>query len=268
MMAAEEAPLRVLHLTDPHLHHDPDARMGGMDTRRSWNAVLAAVAAQAKPDLVLVTGDIVHDHDAETYRGVMRDLAALGAPALLLPGNHDDSALFRATIPEQGAVARPSHCRVGNWLIILLDSTVTGAAHGHLDTDQLAGLRHALRTHPDCQVLVCLHHHPVPMGSSWLDRIGVNNGDALFSVVDDCPRVRLVLWGHVHQVHDSWRGAVRLLATPSTCMQFRPNQDHPGFDDQPPGWRWLELSPDGAVSTTVGRLPELPEGLRVGEISY
>jgi len=260
--------LRVLHLTDPHLHHDRAARMGGMDTRQSWNAVLDAVAAQPRPDLILLTGDIVHDQRAETYRGVMDDLSALGAPALLLPGNHDDAALFRAVVPAHGPVARPDLYRVGDWLVVLLDSTVLGAAHGHLCEERLTGLRRALALHPGCPTLVTLHHQPVPVGSAWLDRLGLDNAEALLAVIDTSPQVKALLWGHVHQDLDRCRGAVRLLATPSTCMQFRPNQDRPGFDDRAPGWRWLTLHPDGQIDTTVGRLPDVPEGLRVGTIAY
>src|SRR5580698_1669402 len=48
-------------------------------------------------------------------------------------------------------------------------------------------------------VPVCLHHHPVPMSSDWLDQIGLSNAAEFWSIVDAHRNVRAVLWGHVHQ---------------------------------------------------------------------
>src|SRR5438067_1187347 len=43
----------------------------------------------------------------------------------------------------------------------------------------------------------------------------------------------------------------RLLATPSTCAQFLPNSDDFAVDRRPPGYRTLELRPDGSLLTEV-----------------
>jgi Icc protein len=42
-----------------------------------------------------------------------------------------------------------------------------------------------------------------------------------------------------------------VLATPSTCAQFTPLTEHCVMDLRPPGYRWLELLPDGQVRTEV-----------------
>jgi Icc protein len=70
-------------------------------------------------------------------------------------------------------------------------------------------------------------------------------------VLDVSPRVRGVVWGHVHQLHDSQRNGVRLLGTPSSCFQFAPFLDQPALDERGPGWRWIELHPDGRIATRV-----------------
>lgn len=49
-----------------------------------------------------------------------------------------------------------------------------------------------------------------------------------------------------------WHGR-RLLATPSTCVQFKPHCTNFTIDAVAPGWRWLELDEDGAVRTRVQR---------------
>jgi Icc protein len=46
-------------------------------------------------------------------------------------------------------------------------------------------------------------------------------------------------------------GRVRLMGTPSTCMQFTQNSDEFAVDTRPPAYRWLELEPDGGLETGI-----------------
>jgi Icc protein len=105
-----------------------------------------------------------------------------------------------------------------------------------------AGTRHCM---------VCLHHHPVPMSSRWLDRVGLNNAAEFLHTIDAHRNVRAVVWGHVHQNYDALRKDVRMLATPSTCAQFAPNSDAFAVDSRPPAYRTFELRPDGSLLTEV-----------------
>jgi Icc protein len=100
-------------------------------------------------------------------------------------------------------------------------------------------------------VMVCLHHPPLPVGSAWLDSVGLTNADELLAVLDRHPTVRLVLGGHVHQEYVQRRRGALVLATPSTCAQFTPRTERCVMDLKPPGYRWLDLLPDGGVRTEV-----------------
>ena len=94
--------------------------------------------------------------------------------------------------------------------------------------------------------------HPVVVGGAWRDVVSLANPDALFAVLDRHPQVRGLLWGHIHQPFDGARGAVRLMATPSTCFQFkRTPGGELGIADDPPGYRRLTLAPDGGIDTEV-----------------
>jgi Icc protein len=137
------------------------------------------------------------------------------------------------------------------WLFVMLDSTVPGKDHGRLAAAELLRLDAALAQHRDAHALVCLHHHPVPHGSRWLDELMVRNADDLFAVLDRHAGVRGLAWGHTHQPHDASRGRVRLMGTPSTCMQF--TQDSPEFavDGRPPAYRWMQLADDGTLETGI-----------------
>ena len=68
------------------------------------------------------------------------------------------------------------------------------------------------------------------------------------------PQTKALLWGHVHQEIDGERNGVRLLASPSTCIQFAPGSEGFQVSEQAPGYRWLRLHGDGRLETGVERL--------------
>ena len=261
--------IHLLHLTDPHLFSDERGALAGISTASTWRSVLEEVRGrEALPDAVLVTGDLTHDQQVLTYRRLMADLQAFTVPVFVLPGNHDDVDVMGSVFPPEGPVCWAPHARLGGWLMVMLDSTLPGSPGGRLNEGELDRLERTLREHPGQPTLVALHHQPVPVGSDWLDAIGVDNGAALMTLLGAHPQVRVVLWGHVHQGFDATRGSMRLLATPSTCIQFRPEQRHFTLDDAAPGWRHLTLRGGGDVETRVERLERLPAGLDLDLAGY
>jgi Icc protein len=92
------------------------------------------------------------------------------------------------------------------------------------------------------------------VGSVWIDQYVVRNADAFFQLIDDHPQVKLVAWGHVHQEFQQRRKGVTLVATPSTCVQFKPLCDDFTVDTQMPGYRWFELNSDGSFTTGIARV--------------
>jgi Icc protein len=254
--------VQLLHVTDPHLFGDPARHLYGVNTAESLRLVLEqALGAGPPPDAVLVTGDIGDDLSAAAYARFRQALEHCGAPVFCLPGNHDDPALMAALLDERGFQYGGS-ARLGAWGLVMLDTHVPGKAHGLLADAELERLDAQLREFRDVPVLVCLHHPPVPVGSAWLDGVGLRNGTAFLDVIDRHEQVRVVLAGHVHQEFDVQRGAVRLLATPSTCAQFTPRTPRCVMDRRPPGYRCLSLREDGAVTTQVRWLPRLIGELR------
>lgn len=244
------APTRIVQFTDLHLYGAADGRLRGIATLPALEAAIAtAVAREAPWEALLLTGDLVQD-DAAGYQHVRRLFGASPVPVYCIPGNHDEQGPMRAAL-----ATRPFQvcgtARHGEWLLVMLDSYQHGMAAGRLGAGELARLDAALAAHADQHALVCLHHHPVAAGSRWLDTVGLENGDALFEVLDRHRNVRVVLWGHVHQAFDGERRGVRLLATPSTCAQFKPGSDQFAIDQRPPAYRWLELHADGRVESGV-----------------
>jgi Icc protein len=247
--------VRVVQLTDTHLCHSHGGTLLGMDTDHSLQSVINLVK-QERPDvhLLLGTGDLSDGGARAAYDRLQLYFDQLTTENYWLPGNHDLREAMAA------AASRPvrlcKEIRIANWQVLLLDSQVPGEVGGKLGEEELALLEAALQVarEQSLYTLVCLHHQPVKVGCNWLDEQMVADADAFFSVLDRYRGVRAVLWGHVHQEIDRLRNGVRLLASPSTCVQFAAGSENFKADDQPPGYRWLELHCDGRVETAVSRV--------------
>lgn len=260
--------IKILQITDTHLFAGSDGQLLGLNTEQSLAAVLAdARRRHAATDLVLATGDLVHDGTDEAYRRCFARLNTLGVPVYCLPGNHDEATTLQK-------IGHTGHCRYelsavhGNWHFVMLDSTIRGSDGGHLSAAMLTQLDQALAAQPQLHTLVCLHHQPVPMGSDWLDTMAVDNPEQFFAVIERHPQVRGIVWGHVHQGFDGRLGAVELMSTPSTCIQFKPHSSRFALDLLPPGYRWLELHPDGRIETGVERVDGVAETINFAAIGY
>lgn len=263
MSQPDPRPLKVVQITDLHLGLRAGTMYGvAIDTDSTLAAVLQDIGRQAPDaDLMLVTGDLAEDPVAATYERLREALSAQSMPVHCLAGNHDDRALMERILRGP----RPTCDRVvasGAWIIVLLDSTVPGQTGGALDDDELALLEESLASHPARNALICVHHPMMPVGCRWLDRLGLANADALFGVTDRHDRVRGMLFGHAHQHFEAERRGVRILGTPSTCLQFRRGSDDFALDTLPPAWRELLLHPDGRIDTRVVYLHDQSPALR------
>ncbi len=169
--------LRIVQISDTHV---------GPQTSRRHLARIAALAAAARPDLIVVTGDLVDDHagDVPCYA---RALGALSAPfgTFAVPGNHDVYAGWPAV--RERLEALPLTVLVNAWRPIERD----GARLVLLGTGDPAGgrrgtafggpeLDEAFDGVPANAFVIALAHNPVLWPS--LARRGV----------------RLTLSGHTH----------------------------------------------------------------------
>jgi Icc protein len=240
--------MQILQITDPHLYGSAGGTLRGVETDSSLRNVLDDALREDGYAAILVTGDIVQD-DPAGYLRFKSIMGSLETPVLCLPGNHDEPELMRRSLaqpPFQYCGTR----RLGAWNVVMLDSYDPGHVGGRLAPAELARLDGALAASP-AHALVCLHHHPVPMGSRWLDGIGLANADEFWQVIEAHAHVRAIAWGHVHQAYDGERKGVRLFATPATCAQFLPYSDRYALDSRPAAYRRFELCDDGRIHSEV-----------------
>jgi Icc protein len=243
---------RLVQFTDTHLLADPQGLMRGVRSLPSLQACIADARRRHFPaDAVLVTGDLIQD-EPEGYGFLDLAMSQLGAPVLLIPGNHDvpgelDRRLSHPPFQVGGSLA------LGGWVIVMLDTWFAESVNGEgrLGPERLAALDRALSENAAQHVLVCLHHPPIAMGGAGLDALGLVDGADCMSVLGRHRNVRGVSWGHAHQAFDLYRAGVHFMCTPATCMQFKPGSAEIMIDDRPPGYRVIDLGEDGSLQTEV-----------------
>ncbi|WP_018871833.1 phosphodiesterase [Thioalkalivibrio sp. ALJ16] len=249
---------RIIQISDTHLGAEPGPiRPGYPDSDDQLARVLAALRReQARPDLLWLTGDLAETPDPRAYDRLLQLLQAHVEdwPVGGLAGNHDDWALLRDALSDAGHTL-DGHQVLGEWLLIGVNSAQPGQAAGQISQAELERLDQLLSAHPGHWAVIAIHHPVVPVGSAWMDRIGLQNGTELFAVLDRHPRVRACLFGHIHQDFRAQRGGIELLGCPSTCVQFTPGSQDFAVDRIHAGYRVIELHPDGTITSQVERVP-------------
>ncbi|EMI7479198.1 3',5'-cyclic-AMP phosphodiesterase [Morganella morganii] len=249
---ADGAAVRILQITDTHLFAGETDTLLGINTLHSYHAVLDAIVKQQLPaDLIVATGDLVQDQSTRAYQRFTDGIARLPAPCVWLPGNHDYQPSMAQELAAAGISPSKQVLLGDQWQILLLDSQVQSVPHGELSDDQLIWLDNSLAQQPDRHTVVMLHHHPLASGCTWLDQHSLRNSHMLAEVLTRYQNIEGILCGHIHQDLDVMWNGIRMLATPSTCVQFKPHCTNFTLDTAAPGWRYLELTTGDNPSLTT-----------------
>ena len=265
LLPTDASELRLVQVTDTHLTGTPDGELLGMNTARSARAVIDAAKSSGNIDGFLVTGDIAADEQPTAYVQ-LEEMLGQDIPSLWLPGNHDD---IRSHLDPQEPHLR-RRLRTPNWDVVMLETQVQGEVGGALNASELAALEVAIdEAVAENKYLLVATHHPLrSMGSAWLDEQSVRNADeALRMLAPHADRV-MTISGHVHQESDAVISGIRMLTTPSTCVQFAPESEDFALDDRPPGYRSLRLYADGSVQTEVVRVSDENNRPLIGSSGY
>lgn len=244
-------PVRVLHFTDPHLFAAADGSLRGRITHETLERVLEHYRASGwSADHIQVTGDIIQDDTREAYARFRETVTPIGLPVYCVPGNHDVREIMREEL-QNGQFRYCDSLEVDNWLIVGIDSCLEGQAAGGIKAGELDRLDGLLSRTSAQSAMICLHHPPVPVGSKWLDGLALQNAQEFLERATASGKVRLVVFGHVHQAFDDVYRSVRIIGTPSTCRQFAVGSETFAVDEKPPAYRRIELYADGGVDTEV-----------------
>ncbi len=254
---SEQAVIKLLQVTDSHLFKDEKTELLGVNTQASFAQVLQEIQQEnTEFDVILATGDLVQDSSDEGYQRFVEMIKPFGKSVFWIPGNHDFQPKMTENL-NRPPMENAKHILLGKyWQVLLLDSQVYGVPHGELSRYQLDLLKVTLAKYPERYTLIVFHHHVLPTNSAWLDQHNLRNSHELLDVLTPFKNVKAILYGHIHQqVDGQWQG-YQVMATPSTCIQFKADSHHFALDTVQPGWREIDLYPDGTIVTKVKRIQQ------------
>lgn len=183
-------------------------------------AVAHLLALRPRPDVVLISGDLVEDGTREEYELFAELLAPLKAeiPIYLAPGNHDEREAMRSVLRNHGYDYLPTEgplqyaVDLGELRLLSLDTVVPGEPGGYLCEERLAWLDAQLAK--DARpTLVMQHHPPFLTGLVRMDGMGLSNVDDEAKVIAKHSNVVRVLSGHLHRsISSGFSGTIAMTA--------------------------------------------------------
>ena len=231
----------IAQFSDMHIKPAGRLAYGRVDTMAFLDQAIDHLAAlPQRPDLLLLTGDLVDAGAPAEYARLRERLRRVPTPWLLIPGNHDDREQMRAAFPEHPWVARQGFWQFvaeePRWplRIIGLDTVVTGESGGLMCDERLAWLRARLDEAPRAPTLLAMHHPPFVTGIGHMDEIGLAGREAFADLLAAQPQVQLVVCGHLHRNIRTTVGGRAAMTAPSTAHAVA-----------------LDLAPDAASMFTL-----------------
>ena len=195
-------PARILHLSDLHTgtREDPEIERA-----------VGALVQRIEPELIVASGDITHRGRPDQHERAARFLRGLGAPLVVIPGNHDIPYTFPARFTRTFAeferhweTTEPVYRSELLHVVGLNSVRPWRQQSGGLRQSQLDTAARLLGEASEGALRVAvLHHHLI--GAPWRTRKKpvARRNHVLGSLVD--AGAELILAGHIHQAAVSER---------------------------------------------------------------
>ena len=220
-------PFLVAQISDLHLKAGQRLTYGVVDTLGALRrAVDHLNASYPRPDIVVISGDLVDFGRADEYAVLHPELARLQMPCYLVPGNHDNRQHLLDAFGDHRYLPASADGPL-DWVVddypvrlIGLDSTIPDAHGGQLLDSQLQWLDQQLALQPHVPTLLILHHPPFISGIGHMDREPFRNAAALEKVIARPPQVERLLCGHLHRPMQRRFGGSVSCVCPGTSHQI------------------------------------------------
>ena len=219
--------MKLVHISDIHINADPIAGSNSVD---EFAACLAHVETHhSDADLVVISGDLSHHGQRESYLKLREMLAASPIDPVLMIGNHDRRETFKEVFPE-APVDEDGHIQqaieVNGHVLIFLDTNLAGNHSGRLGPRRQAWLSARLDEAERDQMpaLVFMHHHPVQIGVLATDILALVQKREFATIVRRYrDTIRHIFFGHCHMSLSGSLEGVSFSAPRSTS--------HPGWPE-------------------------------------
>lgn len=218
----------IAQLSDLHVCEAGRLANGVVDTNGFAARAFAAVrAAPDRPDLILLTGDLVESGRPGQYRNFADLMQRLPAPTFAIPGNHDAREAMRSILGN--LVPAPDSAFIQYVIedhpvrVVMLDTLVPGSDHGELCEQRLQFLQTELAKAPERPTIVAMHHPPVSVGIEHMDRIALRDPERFAAVIARHRQIQRIICGHVHRAAFGSCSHAIVTVAPSVAHQVELN---------------------------------------------
>jgi 3',5'-cyclic AMP phosphodiesterase CpdA len=192
----------IVHLSDVHF--------GKID--RGTVEPLVRAVHEARPDLVVVSGDLTQRARKGEFEEARKFLLKLPGPQIVVPGNHD-VPIWNPVVRFSRPLRRFKHYITGNLLPFYEDNEIavlgintarpTTTKYGHINRQQLVMIREILCPVSKDKIKIIVTHHPFDLPAGYRDkRQIVGKSRRAMQVLAECG-ADLFLAGHLHRVFTS-----------------------------------------------------------------
>lgn len=261
---------RIGHVSDSHFTESGTMHRV-LRPAATYSAALAALEGSGIPlDALVHTGDVADTGEEQSYvaaRAVTAEATdRTGWPVAWVPGNHDVRAAMRRhlleEVPGDGPLDRVLEVR--GLRIAVLDTSIPGRVEGAVDEEQLDRLRAVLDRPAEHGTVVALHHPPVPVEVTGLQRLHLTGQEALERAIRGTD-VRAILAGHLHYATTAVFAGVPVHVAPATAYTIRLTRPGGGviatdggravgvlslYDDGRVGYSALPIDPAAVLAST------------------
>jgi 3',5'-cyclic AMP phosphodiesterase CpdA len=216
----------IAQISDTHLALDtPDA-----DQRiRDFERTLADLnALDPAPDVIIHTGDVVHNGRQDEYAQAVRIMAKARAPTYVLAGNKDDRANLRAAFSAAGYLSRDSafiDYAIEDHLVrlIAVDTVSAASNRGDFCEERVRRLIRMIDAETSKPIAVLAHHPPfrVEVGPHPVNFETPEIMTRLQQALQHSGRVIAVFCGHVHRGTSGLAGSIPVTVVPCIATSLR-----------------------------------------------
>jgi 3',5'-cyclic AMP phosphodiesterase CpdA len=258
------AKMIIAQISDTHVALDaPDADRRMQD----FASTIADInALDPAPDVIVHTGDIVHNGRPDEYAQAAAVLAMARAPLYVLPGNKDERTNLRAAFSAADYSA-PGHTFIDYAVedypvrLIALDTLCPGHGRGDFRREQAEHLAALIDAEPNKPIAVFTHHPPfeVTVGPDRFHFTTMEGMARLRETLARCSRIVAVFSGHVHRAASGQVGRIPASVVPCIATTLRKGDYPPAMKTRPvyylhrfdPAWGFVTESRVVAEGTVV-----------------